>query len=160
MRRSRRGDVLRRPFLSLVLALLPLLGTAGAHAYLAATEPAADAVLEAAPAEVKLIFSEAVEVAFSLLKVYRLDTDVDLTAENARLRLNGLAALLVNRELASNEPSDNRVDVAISPERGTSAEIVLTLKGELPPGHYVVMWRVLSVDTHVLQDHYVFSVVP
>jgi len=41
-----------------------------------------------------------------------------------------------------------------------AAEIRIVLKRDLPPGPYVVMWRVLSVDAHVTTGHYIFTYAP
>ena len=53
-----------------ILAALAVVPAAGAHAQLIATTPANDAVVDAAPAEVGLRFSEPVEAAFGAVRVY------------------------------------------------------------------------------------------
>jgi copper transport protein len=53
-----------------VLAALAVVPTAGAHAQLIATTPANDAVVDAAPTQVTLRFSEPVEAAFGAIRVY------------------------------------------------------------------------------------------
>ena len=141
-------------------------GTAFGHAHLSDSNPVAGSILEAAPAQVELSFSEPVETMFSIFKVWRLDTTVDLAEENAEQRLNGLAGALVNEVLeldASaeellNQSGLERVDTALESSGATVAELNLLLQDDLPDGHYVLMWRVLSIDTHVTQGFVVFSV--
>jgi copper resistance protein C len=50
-----------------------------------------------------------------------------------------------------------RVDTGLV-EKDTSATVTLTLKENLAPGAYVVMWRVLSVDTHTVEGSLTFYV--
>jgi methionine-rich copper-binding protein CopC len=50
-----------------------------------------------------------------------------------------------------------RVDTGIL-EKDTSKTVTLTLKENLAPGAYVVMWRVLSVDTHTVEGSLTFYV--
>lgn len=141
-----------------LLACLPLLGSALGHAHLGASQPAEGSVLEQAPSEVLLSFTERVEVGFSVVKLLRLDAEVDLSAATGRLRLAGLAAQAVNTWLGASEPSPDAVAFTLSPSAGAAAELSLALEEPLPPGHYVVMWRVLSVDTHITEGHFLFSV--
>lgn len=95
--------------LLLLLALLVPLGAGSvlAHAELASSEPSAETTVTEPLEEIRLGFSEAVELGFSLFKVDQLDTTgVDLAAENARQRLNGLAGALVSQVIESRETSD------------------------------------------------------
>lgn len=137
------------------------LGAAVAHADLRMSEPIAGSVLTEAPAEVVLRYSEALEVPFSTFKVYRLDVEIDLEADNALQRLNGLASELVNDVLGLRDDgqAEARVDVAVESDSVTTDLLQLTLNENLETGHYVVMWRVLSIDTHVIQGFFVFSVI-
>jgi methionine-rich copper-binding protein CopC len=50
-----------------------------------------------------------------------------------------------------------RVDTGVV-EKDTSKTITLLLKDDLAPGAYVVMWRILSVDTHTLEGSLTFFV--
>lgn len=140
------------------LSVLLALGVAFAHADLTSSEPAANAVLAEAPAAVLLEFTEPVETMFSVFKVYRLEADVDLSADNAQQRLAGLAGALVNVVLDLREDDAARLDTEVQPAGGTAKQVSLTLAADLPAGHYVVMWRVLSVDTHVTEGFFAFSV--
>lgn len=150
---------MRRAFLAALLLLAS--GSALGHADLIASEPAAGAVLEVGPGEVTLTYSERLESLFSVFKVYELDpAEVDLNADDAALRLNALAALLVNEVLELRDDGDEQVGFELVSEGATIDELALRFKEPLPAGHYVVMWRVLSVDTHVTQGFFMFSVIP
>src|SRR5690554_1307401 len=98
-----------RRFLSAIALLC--MGIAFGHADLLESEPAAGAVLDSAPQQVVLHYTEPVEALFSVFKVYRLDAEVDLDADNAQQRLNGLAAALVNDVLELQDDEEARVDV-------------------------------------------------
>lgn len=135
-------------------ALLSLSPPASAHAFLDHGVPGPDAVVEVLPATVALTFTEPVEVRASIFKVYPLDHDDD------PLRLRGQAARLVDQVLQVRGDEAERVDVGIRPAGRESAEIQIVLQDDLPPGPYVVMWRVLSIDTHITWGHYVFTYAP
>ncbi len=142
----------------ILLALaLALVAHAAAHAELHASQPEAMAVVAEATETVHLTFTEGVEVDFSIFKVVRLDAEVDLAADDAELRLNGLASALIGPHLAGN--GDTGAELALEAVAGASfAEVELRLPEALAPGHYVVMWRALSEDTHVVTGHFVFTV--
>jgi len=133
---------------------LGLTPPAGAHAFLSGSDPAPEAVLDDLPGAVRLSFSEPVEVNASLFKVYPLAADDDL------LRLKAAAGQLVSRVLRQRGDEDQRADAGVAADRGASSEIQILLKEGLAPGPYVVMWRVLSVDTHVTEGFFVFIVQP
>lgn len=146
---------------SLLLTTALLLGGAvHAHAYLEASFPAEGEVLAVLPEAVTLTFTEPTEVTFSLYKVYPLGADVDLNEENAAQRLNGLAAQLVSEVLEAQGDEDARADTGLEAEGRTSAVVTLPLKEGLSAPHFVVMWRVLSTDTHTTQGFFTFSVAP
>ena len=161
------------------LACLLLLGAgpALAHAELVTMTPAKNSVLTTLPRSVTLTFSEPVEVRFSLFKVYRLEPSPTLTStsggasggeqtggasselsEGEALRLNGLAGTLVTEVLTTRGDEAARADAG-SATTGTAEEVSLNLEGQ-GAGDYVVMWRVLSTDTHTTQGFYVFSYQP
>lgn len=131
---------------------------AAAHASLDATDPADGAVLEAGPQEVTLDYSENVEVGFSVFAVHRLDADIDLDEEHAQQRISGLAAPQVKDWLAAPTAGDTLVPMTYEPNSGKASHVVLTFDEELAPGHYVVVWRVLSADTHPVEGFFTFSV--
>ena len=66
-----------------ILILIPILlglailsgGPASAHAFLRVADPAEDSTVTTAPGEIRLAFTEPVEVRFSIFKVYRLDAN-------------------------------------------------------------------------------------
>ncbi len=51
----------------------------------------------------------------------------------------------------------DRADGAVDPENQALLRVSL---GELPPGAYRVVWRVVSVDTHVTEGAFTFKVAP
>jgi methionine-rich copper-binding protein CopC len=51
----------------------------------------------------------------------------------------------------------DRDDARVPADAPTSLVVSL---GALPPGRYVVKWRVLSADTHVTEGDYTFAVKP
>ena len=101
----------------------------------------------------KLVFTEPVEVRASIFKVYPLEADDD------PLRLRAQAARLVDEVLQVRGDENRRADDGLVPAGHESAEIQIVLPDDLPPGPYVVMWRVLSVDAHYV-GHYVFTYAP
>lgn len=131
-------------------AYSPVLG----HAFLDTSDPAEDAVLTAMPEAVRLVFSEPVEVNASIFKVYPLADDED------PLRLKAAASQLVNDVLRTRRDEDRRADAGLAVDRAVADEIQILLKEDLPSGPYVIMWRVLSIDTHVTQGFFVFRVQP
>lgn len=142
----------------LTVLMVLSLGLVQAHAHLSESEPANGDVLAMAPEQVTLRFSEPLETMFSIFKVYRLDAEVDLSADNAGQRLNGLAAALVNDVLELREDGPGRVDTGMESDGATTSELSIILEGDLPAGHYVAMWRALSIDTHTTEGYIVFSV--
>lgn len=125
-----------------------------AHAFLDGGVPGPDAVVSERPEAVVLTFTEPVEVRASIFKVYPLTPDED------PLRLRAQAAGLVDRVLQLRGDEDARVDAGLVAAGREAAEIRVRLQEDLPPGPYVVMWRVLSVDTHITWGHYVFTYAP
>jgi methionine-rich copper-binding protein CopC len=146
------------PTLALAAAVLVLIGIgpAAGHAYLKAADPAEDSVVRALPREVRLTFTEPLEIRFSILKVYRLDA----APEWDRRRLNAAAGTLTSAVLQRRGDEADRADAGVTTAARTSAQIAVRLRPDLAPGPYVVMWRVLSVDTHTTQGFYVFTFAP
>jgi methionine-rich copper-binding protein CopC len=143
-----------------LLAVLTLIGAASAHAELGSASPAEGENVITMPTEVALTFTEPVEVRFSLFKVYPLDADVNMAEENAQQRLNGLAGQLVSEVLEAQGDDEVKADVGISTTERSSAEVTLRLKDTLESGPYVVMWRVISADTHPVEGFYTFVYAP
>lgn len=143
----------------LTLALAGV-GSTLAHADLESSTPAANETLQVAPAEVSLTFTEAAEVRFSTFKVYPLDADLNFSADDAEARVNGLAGQLVSEVLETQGDDDARADTGVSTPERTTETVTLPLKSDSGPGVYVVMWRVLSVDSHTSQGFVTFRVSP
>ena len=145
--------------LLLILAVFSFGTTSAlAHASLESSEPAANAVVGSPLSQVELLFTEGVEVAFSSFKVYRIDAEVDLASDNAAMRLNALAAVLVSDYNGQQTDGDGKVEANVGTAPNDKALVNISFDEPLEPGHYVVMWRVLSVDTHVIDGHVIFSV--
>lgn len=142
----------------LLALLLAATGQALAHAELGATEPAAGAVLQTAPEQVALTFSEEVEVAFSVFSVHRLDEELDMNEESSQQRLDELAAPLVEGWLDDAAVDDSLIPTTVEPAAGTASDIALVFAEELSAGHYVVVYRVLSGDTHPVEGYFTFTI--
>jgi len=143
-----------RRILAAAVLVLCAAGAAAAHAYLERSVPQEGARLDRAPRVVRLVFTEPVELRFSLFKVYRLEA----TPDAPMARLNALAAALFNEALQACNDDDRRVDRGIANRERVTREVVIWLKPDLWPGPYVVVWRVLSVDTHITRGFFVFVV--
>jgi methionine-rich copper-binding protein CopC len=136
-----------------VILVLLWTGVAAGHAYLQTADPGEDAIVRTPPREVRLAFTEPVEVRFSIFKVYPLRAEPGWDQR----RLNGAAGLLVSEVLRKRDDEAVRADAGLATPARTSARVVLRVKADLRPGAYVVMWRVLSIDTHTTQGFYVFT---
>jgi methionine-rich copper-binding protein CopC len=148
-------------FRALLLALLcgaSIATVASAHAELSASNPENGATVPHAPSVVVLEFSEEVEVPFSTFKVYPLGAKVDPNAPDAEARQNGLAGSLVSDVLGVQNDAAARADLELVPDETTTSTVNLPLKAGLEPGIYVVMWRILSVDTHQTQGFLTFEI--
>ncbi|WP_027882753.1 copper resistance CopC family protein [Meiothermus rufus] len=135
-------------------ATLALAGVALAHAYLVSSSPADGAVLREAPSQVRLSFTEAVELRFSRFKVYPLEAPREALNNPQRLRM--LAEALVAQVLPLRDDEARRVDMGLVTPGRTAENVQLALKPGLKPGAYVVMWQVLSVDTHTTRGFLLF----
>jgi methionine-rich copper-binding protein CopC len=131
-----------------------------AHAYLESSTPAEGAVLNERPEAVTLRFTEPTEVNFSIYKVYPLEAEIDMAAEDAQRRLSALAGQLVSEVLEARDDDAARADTGVQADSRVSAEVTLPLREDVAAPHYVVMWRVLSIDTHTTQGFFTFSVLP
>lgn len=138
------------------LLAMVIAGPASAHAFLRVADPAEDSTVTTPPSEIRLGFTEPVEIRFSIFKVYRLDAAPSIELR----RLNALAGALMSDVLTRRDDEGARADAGISTSARTATDITLRLKPDLQPGAYVVMWRVLSVDTHTTQGFHVFIIAP
>jgi len=103
---------------------------ATAHSRLVKSDPAARAVVTAAPKEVRLWFNEQVEPAFA--KIWIASSDAEWRVQRALLSSRG-------------DTSDKRL-------------LVTTLPAELPDGPVVIGFHVLSVDGHTIEDKLTFTI--
>ena len=118
-------------FLAIPLALfltLLLPGIASAHAILLRSDPAKDAVLNAAPQQVRMWFSEDLNPAFTTAQV--------VNGQNVRVDKG-------DAHVSSND----------------TKEMDVSLKSNLPPAVYIVVYRTDSADDgHILTGSFIFSV--
>ena len=142
---------MKRIFFALVLCGATF-GVASAHAYLETSNPATGATLQTAPEQITLNFSEPLELRFSTFKVAPLETDATDPRE-IKLAAMDLVEEVVERE------SEVQLEVEVLTAERTAKEVVLGLS-DLSPGTYVVMWRLLSTDTHTSDDFVTFTVSP
>lgn len=108
----------------LVALVLAPASPASAHAQLSSTDPTDGAVLDTAPSQITLRFTEGITVRPDGVRV--LDRDAD------------------------------RVDGGIAEAQGDV--VVAPIEQPLPPGGYVVAWRVVSADGHPVHGAFTFSV--
>lgn len=153
-----RGHVL--PFALVFVVAAAIVGTgtlvAHGHAHLETGAPAENATVHEWPETVRLQFTEPVEVGSSVFKVYPLDTDgIDDPAE-----LGTAVRALFERVLPLRRDEEDRVDAGVLTTQATADEVHIALQEDAAPGTYVVMWRVLSVDTHVVAEYYAFTYDP
>ncbi|MFM8777749.1 MAG: copper resistance protein CopC, partial [Acidimicrobiaceae bacterium] len=101
-----------------------------AHAGLKSSEPAASSVLEQSPKEIVLNFGEAVEISFGSIRLF---------------------------------DSKSKLIVLPTPRYGVSDGVVdkKTVHVEIPelePGSHLVVWRVVSADSHPVQGAFAFQI--
>ncbi len=144
----------------LASAALALAGVALSHAYLVSSSPEENTLLRTPPTEVRLGFTEGVELRFSVFKVYALEAPQNALRDPRRLQ--ELARPLVERVLPLRDDMGRaeRADAGLKTQGRTAENVVITLKPDLKPGAYVVMWRVLSIDTHTTSGFFVFVYQP
>jgi methionine-rich copper-binding protein CopC len=97
-----------------------------AHATLLRVAPAVETHVVQRPGEIRLWFSESIERRFSRITVHRAMRD----AATGDLR------------------TQERVDTGLSAGPEVTQELAVMLPETLPPGLYLVQWRVLSIDSH------------
>ena len=98
------------------------------HAFLDHAVPAVGSTIRKAPAAVKIWFTQALEPAFSTIKI--------LDAKGGVIASSNRAVDASDRTLLS---------LPVPP---------------LSPGTYRVVWRVISVDTHVSEGDFTFEIAP
>ena len=122
-----------RIILFILLLIMGSAPTTWAHARLLRAEPAKGAEVFPAPGQIDLWFNELLEDGFNTLAVFPAT------------------------ELASTEKHSNLVKdkPLVDPKDRTHLTVKLPL---LPPGEYIVEWRVLSRDGHSAQGRSTFRV--
>ncbi|MFD4593368.1 copper resistance CopC/CopD family protein [Streptomyces rubiginosohelvolus] len=130
IRRPLAAAALLAALVSLVFGLLLAgAGPASAHAALTGSDPADGAVVDTAPKEVTLSFSEAIAVGDDSIRVLdpsgkRADTDA--------------------------EPKDL--------SEGSTVRYGVALHSGLPDGTYTVAWQAISADSHPISGAFTFSI--
>ena len=125
-----------------------------AHSYLTRSVLSAGQTVAVIPSAVSLEFSAGLEVAFSSFKVYALPME----AGSSDVKV--AAAKLTQRVLALKDDHSSRADLGLVSSASPAARLELTLKPKLIAGWYAVMWKALSVDSHVTSDFYAFRYMP
>ena len=113
--------------LGLFLIVMAGSGKVEAHAFLERADPAVGSAVQPSPSEVRVLFTEKIEPALSIVQVFD----------------------------ASGKEVDKR-DVHL--DRSNHALLHVSLP-PLEVGNYKVVWRVVSVDTHVTNGSFNFRVV-
>ncbi len=132
--------------------LLALSTSAYAHTEVLTILPAQNAVIHTLKA-VNLTFSEPIDLHFSTFKVY------PLAAKGNKTALNFAAETLSKTALNAKNDTLKRIDIIKTPENMLmAAKVSISLKPNLKVGNYVVMWRILSDDGHVITGQSVFSI--
>lgn len=142
----------------LALGLLAAMASASAHSHLAASTPSDGSTVGEAPTRVELTFTEPVQVAYSLFEALPLpvpDRSGETPSQRDK-RVHELASQLSDRALAGKADSKARVDTGVTPAKGATEKVSVALRQHLPPGYYVLVWRVLSEDGHVTHGVVVF----
>ncbi|MEX2501680.1 MAG: copper resistance CopC family protein [Trueperaceae bacterium] len=136
---------------SAVMALLLALATsAWAHTRLDASQPERDAVLDAPPEAIVLRFSDAFDLRFSRFVLIRIADDDALGPDDLQ-RLHGVAS-----QVDLDDPELDPVDVELVADGDRTSEVVLRPAVPLPAGAWLVAWRVLALDGHVMHDRLLF----
>jgi copper resistance protein C len=130
-----------------------------AHANLESTSPEEGSTVTNLE-QVSVSFTEDVQVDFSFFKVYKLADESGPKDSKEKLRLNGLAGQLLNDTITKQGDEAERADAGLITTEDTSRTIELAMRPDLEPGVYVLIWRVLSVDTHVTQGFILFKYAP
>jgi copper resistance protein C len=118
---------MKRTIVSLFLIILAATARLEAHAFLKRAEPAVGSTVQTSPNEVRIWFTENIELAFSTIQVFD----------------------------ESGKEVDKR-DVHL--DRSNQALLHVSLP-RLGAGTYKVLWRVVSVDTHVTNGSFTFRVI-
>jgi copper resistance protein C len=139
----------------LILATFVVAGVGFAHANLNNASIQDGQTVRVMPKSIRLEFSEALELGFSRFKLMALDAKIP-----DRKTANAAASVLVDRVFGLQNDQASRADTGLLTKTPIAAQIELGLKPNLPAGWYVMMWKVLSIDTHSSDDFFVFEFRP
>jgi copper resistance protein C len=140
---------------SFVLAGIGMLGSVLAHANLNASSIKEGETVRVMPKTITLEFSEAVEVGFSRFKLVALEPKIK-TLKQA----NDTAEAMLEATLDKRDDEKTRADDGLHNAPAVAAKLEVKLKAKLPAGWYVMMWKVLSIDSHSGSDFFVFQYKP
>lgn len=132
------------------LALVVLLNSiqvAFSHALLVDSVPAAGQAISGDTLQLELVFTEPMEIDFSVFELYPLqDGDTELSLDNE----SHWMGYLQNSDL-----SDTLLEIDATSD---AQNVQISWPNSLDPGEYVLVWRVLSIDTHVSNGWLRFNV--
>jgi hypothetical protein len=118
-----------RPSVVSVCAILTLASAgAQAHAFLDHADPKVGSAVRAAPSQVRLRFTQALELPLCVVAV--------------------------------SGPAGFGGSGPVKAVPGDKQAIAVSLRAPIPPGAYVVRWRVVSADTHTTEGDFTFKVRP
>lgn len=127
----------------LVIAIFALVAVVGAHAHLS------EAPETITPGETfTFTLTEPIELMFSEFRVFAI------TSEEAETLTEDEFLAFLNRS-----EEDGVQGVEVTQDADANFRFHITFAEELEPGTYVLVWNVLSIDTHSSKEHYVFEVV-
>ena len=130
-------------------------GTVLAHSNLNASSIKDGETVRIMPKTITLEFSEAVETGFSRFKLIGLEPKI-----NNLKAANSTAGTMLEATLDSRDDQKMRADDGLQNAPAVAAKLEVKLKAKLPAGWYVMMWKVLSIDSHVGSDYFVFEYRP
>ncbi len=113
---------------AIFLACVAFPGNLVAHAFIDHADPAVGSKVTHAPTQVRIWFTEALEAAFSTIKVL--------------------------------DAAGHEVQQGKSQTDKANSKILQVTVPSLPAGTYKVVWRAVSVDTHVTHGDFTFTVAP
>ena len=131
------------------------LGLALAHSNLVASSIKDGATVRVMPKTISLEFSEALETGFSRFKLIGLEPKI-----NSLKAANSTAAAMLEAALDKRDDQKMRADDGLQNVPAIAAKLEVKLKAKLPAGWYVMMWKVVSIDSHVGNDFFVFQYKP
>lgn len=177
---------MKRFITSLPISLVLSLGLVFAHSEFESSTPEDGAVLTTAPSEIVINFEKDIQPNFSVFKVYALPADMIADAvtmddsghsegeehseseshsegeapseeSGEHSAMDATAKLFIPTVIDISGDEDARADTGIV-AADTAKSVTINLKENLAPGAYVVMFRVLSADTHTVEGFITFEI--